>query len=225
MGAMFRLFSRNVSETGNANFRVPSALEAPQGFAPLRLRPMTSADWDEWSTARRRNEQWLRPWDSGDPLHGSPITFDEWISRQREAERMGRGIILLMELNGRIVGQISLGAVSYGAMRTGTVGYWVDEAHAGRGLAPLALAMLGDWALSDPTGPELHRMEVAILPENTRSKHVVEKVGMNFEGVRHSYMYVDGQWRDHDVYVLLDSDVSGSLTARLKPVSAPTHRP
>ena len=41
----------------------------------------------------------------------------------------------------------------------------------------MALAMLADWALGDPFGPALHRLEIAILPDNARSLAVVRKVG------------------------------------------------
>ncbi|PJM73387.1 RimJ/RimL family protein N-acetyltransferase [Bifidobacterium primatium] len=214
---MFRLFSKHdVSPTGNERFRIPSWLQAPEGFEPLRLRPMQQEDWDEWSEVRKRNDEWLRPWDSGDPLHGPGISFNEWVSRQRKAEQEGQGVILLMIWHGEIVGQISLGAISYGSMRVGTIGYWVDRLHAGHGLAPLALAMLADWALLDVTGPLLHRVEVGILPENARSRRVVEKLGMTYEGVRRNYMYVDGAWRDHEMYTLLSTDVCGHVTDRLR---------
>ena len=62
-------------------------------------------------------------------------------------------MIFAIEYQMRIVGQISLGAIVYGAMRTGVVGYWVDQRCAGRGFAPMALAMLADWALGDHSGP------------------------------------------------------------------------
>lgn len=103
----------------------------------------------------------------------------------------------------------------YGAMRTGVVGYWVDQRCAGRGFAPMALAMLADWALGDPFGPALHRLEIAILPDNARSLAVVRKVGAHHEGLRERYMYVNGQWRDHVTFALLAEDMGQGFAARL----------
>lgn len=57
-------------------------------------------------------------------------------------------------------------------------------------------------------GPlRLHRLEVAIRPENRNSLRVVEKLGLRREGLREAYMHVDGAWRDHVVYVLHAEDV------------------
>ena len=91
----------------------------------------------------------------------------------------------------------------------------MDERCAGRGYAPMAVALLADWAMFDPTGPRLHRMEIDILPENKRSHAVARKVGATLEGVRRAYMYVNGQWRDHESYVLMAEDAPNGFTARL----------
>ncbi|WP_033494024.1 GNAT family N-acetyltransferase [Bifidobacterium biavatii] len=183
---------------------------------PIRLRPLTMDDEDEWNNVRWCNRDWLAPWDSGDPMHGSPLTFAMWIQRQRQSEAAGTGALFAIVRNMSIVGQISLGAISYGAMRTGVVGYWVDQRQAGHGYAPLAVAMLADWAFYDPSGPRLHRLEIALLPENARSRRVVEKLGAHCEGVRTGYMYINGRWRDHETYSLLAEDAEGEgFVARL----------
>ena len=65
---------------------------------------------------------------------------------------------------------------------------WVDRDLAGRGIAPTALALAADHMFG-PMG--LHRLEVAIRPENTKSLRVVEKLGFRFEGTRPAYMHVE----------------------------------
>ena len=176
---------------------------------------MTMDDEDAWEEVRWRNNDWLAPWESGDPMHGGGITFNQWIQRQRRNEQQGTGALFVVEYQMRIVGQISLGAITYGAMRTGVVGYWIDQSYAGRGFAPMALAMLADWALGDPFGPALHRLEIAILPDNARSLAVVRKVGAHHEGLRERYMYVNGQWRDHVTFALLAEDAGEGFASRL----------
>ena len=100
-------------------------------------------------------------------------------------------------------------------MRTGVVGYWVDQCYAGHGFPPMAVALLADWALTDPFGPVLHRLEIAILPDNARSLAVVRKVGAHHEGLRERYMYVNGQWRDHVTFALLAEDAGQGFANRL----------
>lgn len=193
----------------------PIALLAPAGAVPIRLRTMDLGDEDAWNDVRWSNDAWLSPWESGDPMHGPGITFNQWVAGQRRNEQRGIGVVFLIEYQMRIVGQISIGAIAYGAMRTGVVGYWVSRDYAGHGIAPTALAMLADWAFADPTGPRLHRLEIAILPENERSLAVVRKVGARHEGLRPNYMYVAGRWRSHETFCLLAEDLGEGFTARL----------
>jgi len=60
----------------------------------------------------------------------------------------------------------------------------------------------------------LHRIEIAIRPENANSLAVVRKLGARYEGRRERYMHVDGAWRDHDVFVLTSEEVTGGVLAR-----------
>ena len=179
---------------GNNSFEMPEFIQSHSMRVPVSLRPLTGADYDEWNEVRWRNDAWLKPWESGDPLHGAPITYKEWMKQLRRNERAG----------------------------TGVVGYWVDERCAGRGYAPMAVALLADWAMFDPTGPRLHRMEIDILPENKRSRAVARKVGATLEGVRRAYMYVNGQWRDHESYVLMAEDAPNGFTVRLMTGNSPS---
>ena len=49
----------------------PPRLTHP-GF-PIILRPLTMDDEDGWNEVRWRNNDWLAPWESGDPMHGGSI--------------------------------------------------------------------------------------------------------------------------------------------------------
>lgn len=214
---------RDAMRRSNANaFDMPQFIQSHSMRVPVSLRPLTSGDCEEWNEVRWRNDDWLKPWESGDPMHGSPISYREWIRQLRRNERNGTGAVFAITCRDKIVGQISLGAICYGAMRTGVVGYWVDERCAGRGYAPMAVALLADWAMFDPTGPKLHRMEIDMLPENSRSRAVAVKVGATFEGDRRAYMYVNGQWRDHESYALLSEDAPNGFTARLMSAISPS---
>lgn len=44
---------------------------------PITLRPLTLDDEEEWNEVRWRNNDWLAPWESGDPMHGGFITFNQ----------------------------------------------------------------------------------------------------------------------------------------------------
>lgn len=194
---------------------VPLVLHAPVGGVPISLRTMDMDDADEWNTVRWQNSDWLKPWSAGDPMHGAGLTFGQWVRQQRHNEAQGTGIVFMIEYRKHMIGQISLGAITYGAMRSGVVGYWVSQGYAGHGIAPMALAMLADWAIGSSDGPQLHRLEISILPENGRSLAVVRKVGARDEGERANYMYVDGRWRTHRTFSLLAEDLGEGFESRL----------
>ncbi|WP_420895985.1 GNAT family N-acetyltransferase [Bifidobacterium mongoliense] len=194
---------------------MPSVLAAPPGAVGITLRPMSDRDLPEWNAVRQGNREWLEPWESGDPERAAGMTFAEWIERQRQDERQGAAAQFLIEYQMRIVGQISVGAISYGAMRSGIVGYWVSRDAIGHGIAPMAVALLADWALLDEAGPRLHRIEIAILPENRRSLRVAQKLESHHEGLRTKYMFVRGAWRDHETYSLLADDAPEGFAVRL----------
>ena len=144
----------------------PPRLTHP-GF-PIILRPLTMDDEDGWNEVRWRNNDWLAPWESGDPMHGGSITFNQWVQRQRRNEQHGVGVIFAIEYQMRIVGQISLGAIAYGAMRTGVVGYGSTNGTPATDSRQWHWPCLPYWALGDPEfGPALRSArKLAILPDN-----------------------------------------------------------
>jgi ribosomal-protein-alanine N-acetyltransferase len=117
----------------------------------------------------------------------------------------------VIEVEGQLVGQVTISGISYGAAMTGSAGYWIDRAYAGRGIVPAAVALAFDH-LVGPAG--LHRLEVAIRPENGPSLRVVEKLGFREEGMRKRFLHVDGQWRDHRVFALTREEVPEGLLTR-----------
>ena len=65
---------------------------------------------------------------------------------------------------------------------------------------------------------QLHRVEIAIRPENAPSLRVVEKLGFREEGLRPRFLHIDGDWRDHRVFALNREEVpAGGLIGRLSP--------
>jgi ribosomal-protein-alanine N-acetyltransferase len=92
----------------------------------------------------------------------------------------------------------------YGAMRGGHIGYWIDRNFANRGFTTQAVEILTQYAFSEL---RLHRLEINLRPENASSRRVAEKAGYIFEGERPRYLHIDGQWRDHIVFVKENSAI------------------
>ena len=112
-----------------------------------------------------------------------------------------------------LVGQLTVSGITYGSARWANLGYWVDEQYAGRGIVPTAVAMAADHCWFNLG---LHRIEVAIRPENKASLRVVEKLGFRYEGDRPRFLHIDGEWRDHQIFALNAEEVGPGLLARLR---------
>ena len=61
----------------------------------------------------------------------------------------------------------------------------------------------------------LHRIEIAIRPENTSSLRVVEKLGITEVGFAPRYLHIDGDWRDHRLFAITREEVPLGLVHRL----------
>ena len=199
-------------------WRRPGApvLEGEHDGLAVRLRPLRRrADRDEWLELRRRNAEWNRRWDSTSPYPPSgTLTFAAMVRAAEKEARAGRLLPLVLEIDGRLAGQLHLFGITRGALQGGAAGYWIDRRYAGRGVMPYALALLLDHAFG-PMG--LHRVEVNIRPDNAASLRVVEKLGLRDEGVRRAYLHIAGQWHDHRTFAITTEDLGGeSAVARLR---------
>ncbi|WP_431473524.1 GNAT family N-acetyltransferase [Ornithinimicrobium sp. W1665] len=151
----------------------------PDG-STLVLRPLVRSDREAWEEVRGRNARWLAPWESTVP--GRPPGRTSFHRLRRGLDRAARDgylLPLVLEVGGRLVGQVQLFDVLGGARSSGLVGYWLDEDATGHGYATWAVARLVDHALG-PVG--LHRVEVAIRPENTASLGVAERLRLPRRG-------------------------------------------
>jgi ribosomal-protein-alanine N-acetyltransferase len=84
-------------------------------------------------------------------------------------------------------------------MQTGTIGYWIDQAKAGKAYTAEAVIVLAKFAFEEL---HLHRLEVCIIPRNTNSLRVMEKVGFRNEGIAQRFLEINGVWEDHHRFAI-----------------------
>ena len=182
----------------------------------VRLRPVRLRDGAQWSRIRQADRAHLEPWE--------PATGVDWEARHaitswpsvcsglRSEARKGRMLPYVIEVNGQLSGQLTIGNVTHGALRSAWIGYWVTTSATGAGVATAALALGLDHCFG-PVG--LHRVEATVRPENAASRAVLAKVGFREEGLLRRYLDVDGAWRDHVLVAITIEELSGSVTAAL----------
>ena len=169
----------------------------------LILRTLSENDFEPWAEVRTRCRDWLQRWEPR-PANASHLAEDRrsFVGRcaVRERERqMGTAFGFGIFVGGRFAGELTLSSIQRGPLQSGFVGYWIDEAQAGRGLVPEAVVTLLQYAFETL---HLHRVEINIIPRNAASRRVVEKLGIRFEGVAERYLEIDGAWEDHARYAI-----------------------
>lgn len=166
------------------------------------LRPLRRGDASAWHEVRDRNRDWLQRWDATIPpwvsgSEGAPSTYRQVVGRLRRGARAGTCLPFVLEVEGRFAGQVTVNNVVRGSAQFASLGYWLDQRVAGRGLMPRAVARVIDHCFG-PVG--LHRIEVCIRPENTNSLRIVEKLDLPEIGFAPLLLHIDGAWRDHRVF-------------------------
>ncbi|HVV77025.1 MAG TPA: GNAT family protein [Mycobacteriales bacterium] len=182
----------------------------------IGLRPLRMRDAGAWVESRKHNIEWLRPWEATPPngpgvFGTSTAVFAGMGRRLRSDARAGRGLPFAVVVDGAFAGQLNVAGIVRGSLESASIGYWVDQRVAGRGVMPTCVALAVDHCF-DVVG--LHRIEVNIRPENAASRRVVEKLGFRLEGTRERFLHISGDWRDHLTYALVREEVPGGLLTR-----------
>jgi ribosomal-protein-alanine N-acetyltransferase len=174
---------------------------------PTAIRPTSLEDCDEQVRLRRANRDHTAPWDpardeSFYSLAGQRLEL-ELDQRAWAAGSAFAFAVLAVDERDRLIGRVALANVVRGPWQNATLGYWIDKDSVGRGHASRAVRLALGYAF-DHIG--LHRVQPAIIPRNTASQRVAEKVGFRLEGRALRYLKINGVWEDHDIYALTAED-------------------
>lgn len=100
---------------------------------------------------------------------------------------------LVAVIEGRVIGQASLGRLENRRSHVGTIGMAVHDEFAGRGAGSALLAALIDQA---DRWLNLTRIELTVWTDNPRAIALYERFGFEPEGVARSYAWRDGGYAD-----------------------------
>ncbi len=174
------------------------------------LRTPSMDHFDMWSALRRVSRSFLEPWEpewaSDELTRGSFRRRLKRYSEEIERDESYPYFIFLRE-TGQLAGGITIGHIRRGVSQTGTIGYWMGEPYAGKGLMREALEAVCDVAFGRL---KLNRLEAACVPENRRSHALLKRCGFEQEGYARSYLKIAGQWRDHLLFARLTFGNSGA---------------
>ncbi|MGR8010248.1 GNAT family N-acetyltransferase [Streptomyces hypolithicus] len=170
------------------------------------LRPATAADAIAVAEALARNRAYMRPWE--------PYRPDAFYTPEAQAERLAatdRAVPWLLTEAGAVIGAITLTNIVLGPFRSANLGYWIGEAHTGRGLATAAVVEVCR-AARDGLG--LHRVEAGTVLANAASQRVLAKAGFEEIGIAPRYLHINNEWRDHQLFQRILHNAPPDHTAR-----------
>lgn len=170
------------------------------------LRAPRLSDWSAWAELRHASREFLAPWEpawASDAL--ARASYRRRLRRlaRDEGEEIGYAYFMFRRADDALLGGITLSNVQRGAAQSATIGYWMGHRFAGQGYMAEALVALLDHAFG-PLG--LHRLEAACMPENARSRRLLERCGFHEEGYARQYLRINGAWSDHVLFALLATE-------------------
>ncbi|MEA2874874.1 MAG: [ribosomal protein S5]-alanine N-acetyltransferase [Hyphomicrobiales bacterium] len=164
------------------------------------LRAPQMSDYSEWTTLREASRAFLTPWEPtwpGDDLTRS--AFRRRLRRYAEDQRSDTSyaFFLFRKSDEALAGGLTLANIRRGVAQAGSLGYWVGEPFARRGLMTGAVRALVPFSFGSL---RLHRIEAACIPSNAASIRLLEKTGFVREGYAREYLCINGLWQDHLLY-------------------------
>jgi ribosomal-protein-alanine N-acetyltransferase len=178
--------------------------------AKTRLRYPVAGDFAAWAELRGASRAFLAPWEPTWPHDDlTRPAFRRRLRRYARDVREDRAypFFIFEAASGELAGGLTLSNVRRGVAQACSLGYWAGERFAGRGLVSDAVRAVLPFCFG-PLG--LHRVEAACLETNLPSQHVLAAAGFQPEGRARAYLRIDGQWRDHLLFAVLDEDRAAS---------------
>lgn len=168
------------------------------------MRPLNGGDAPALLDAYLRNREHLRPFDPARPdsfwtLDGQRGRLDELVRQQEE----GTLLPCVMLRGDLVVGCVTLNSIAFGSLCSASLGYWVDVAEVGRGLASAAVDAICRIADRDL---DLHRVQASTSRANVASQRVLTKNGFAQYGTAREYLYINGRWQDSHLFERILND-------------------
>ncbi|HKD48510.1 MAG TPA: GNAT family protein [Rhizomicrobium sp.] len=179
------------------------------------LRYPRIGDYANWARLRGESREFLSKWEpvwADDEL--TKGAFRRRIKRYHKETRLDSAYVFFVfrVSDDALIGGCTLSNVRRGVTQCCALGYWIGARFARQGhmtdairaLIPFVFGTLG-----------LHRIEAACLPENEASRSLLTKAGFREEGLAKRYLLINGEWRDHALFALLEEEAFLKNAARL----------
>jgi ribosomal-protein-alanine N-acetyltransferase len=152
-----------------------------------------------------RSREFHAPWDPIRPRNywELPVVAERLHAQLIEAE-MDRSLCTYLSAKSapeQVIGALNLRNITRGPLMSCVIGYGLAPEAVGSGFMSEAIDRIVKVAFEELG---LHRIEINIVPRNTRSIAVAERCGFRREGLSPRYLKIAGRWEDHARYAKLN---------------------
>lgn len=164
--------------------------------------------------ACRSDERYWRFYDRPEDVEANAREHVElFVRRQAESPRTNFQLAIVLKEDGRLIGDAGIrrhSQVSYGEGKENEadIGYELDPRCWGHGYATEAVSALVEYGFGTL---KLHRVWAYCMAENEASWRLMERLGMQREGVLRQNTLLGGRWVDTYVYGLLEDEWKSAL--------------
>lgn len=109
--------------------------------------------------------------------------------------------IILDRQSSEMIGAISFSNICRFPFHSCSLGYSLGEKAQGKGVMTKALTQSINYMFQVQN---LHRISAFYMPENSKSKAVLERLGFKSEGFAKDYLLINKKWEDHELVSLLN---------------------
>jgi len=154
-----------------------------------------------------RNKKFLKPYIPEMPDDFCTLNFQlDRIKENKESSDKSsefRYFIFKKDDPLKIIGNVSVSHIIRGVLQSAFLGYSIDEKENGKGIATEAIQKIIELSFNDI---KLHRLEANVMPSNTASVRILEKLNFTKEGFSKDYCRINGKWEDHLRFALLNKN-------------------
>ena len=185
---------------------LPPRVESPR----LLLRQFEIRDAEEFYRLEQGSMKvHLAPFS---PLKPEPISDTEGIRSMREMLRttndrwddgLDHRFAIILKQTDAIIGQIGITNIIRNVAQSAFIGYWIGHEYLNKGYATEALVLALHYAFEFA---KLHRISLWIMPDNTPSIRMAEKLRLRYEGTALKALYLGGKWCDTKIFAMISDE-------------------
>ncbi len=159
------------------------------------LRKPNLEDGDEFTQLMNLSVDSLYPWVY------PPLMLEQF---ERYIERFDEvfffGYLVCLKGDDTILGLVNITQVMRYNVQSGFIAYYLGSRYEGKGYMQEGVRLLLNHTF---LSIGLHRLEANIQPGNTRSIALAKKLGFKKEGYSEKFMQINGIWKDHERWAIL----------------------